>query len=502
MQGDRQLLAAGGSEDTADQDYSFLNFGGGYFGTNLFLLEGGYDVAQGWGGILYVPAPEDTEQVKVTSYSFSAEYGFSTGNAISITTKAGTARLPSPCRRIHAQPGLGRQPLLQQSARPCPRPDDHRNQFGIAGGGPLYIPGIYKQRDKTFFFANYEGLRLNGARTYSANVPTTAELGGELLVGADYHSGLGTRMRCAGPSTRGRSTTLIPPDRSRLPALRPITPSDKPFTSAIPIRETKYPQPASGQSTLWRINLPRETTGRRQRIRAAGYNFNTTASAPTTSNEWGIRIDQNINANNRIYGQFSNKHEGKVQTSAFYGNDIAGPYKYDPNNRMFGVLGYSHVFTPTFVLTSDLFFIRNPGGNSVQGYPFKPSSLGLPAQLDSWTPQFPQVQFGNTFGGSPYAPLGATQNSGEAGFPQNNGSLTVDVNKSFQSTFHLGRVFGRLANRRRRQTDPDSIQFLSCHDGRSRPTRTRRSSTNGDAFASFMAGAGNSGNRLGRLHWI
>jgi hypothetical protein len=57
VQGDRQLLAGGGSEDTADQDYSFLNFGGGYFGTNLFLLEGGYDVAQGWGGILYVPAP-------------------------------------------------------------------------------------------------------------------------------------------------------------------------------------------------------------------------------------------------------------------------------------------------------------------------------------------------------------------------------------------------------------------------------------------------------------
>src|SRR5208282_2359693 len=83
-QGDRQLLAAGGSEDTADQDYSFLNFGGGYFGTNLFLLEGGYDVAQGWGGILYVPAPEDTDQVKVTSYSFSAQYGFSTGNAISL----------------------------------------------------------------------------------------------------------------------------------------------------------------------------------------------------------------------------------------------------------------------------------------------------------------------------------------------------------------------------------------------------------------------------------
>ena len=89
VQGDRQLLAAGGSEDTADQDYSFLNFGGGYFGTNLFLLEGGYDTSQDWGGILYVPPPEDTDQVIVTSHSFSAEYGFSTGNVINLTTKAG-----------------------------------------------------------------------------------------------------------------------------------------------------------------------------------------------------------------------------------------------------------------------------------------------------------------------------------------------------------------------------------------------------------------------------
>ena len=57
VQGDRQLLAAGGSEDTADQDYSFLNFGGGYFGTNLFLLEGGYDTCPRLGRNLVCARP-------------------------------------------------------------------------------------------------------------------------------------------------------------------------------------------------------------------------------------------------------------------------------------------------------------------------------------------------------------------------------------------------------------------------------------------------------------
>ena len=192
-----------------------------------------------------------------------------------------------------------------------------------------------------------------------------------------------------------------------------------------------------------------------------GYNFNTTASAPTSSNEWGIRIDQNINANNRIYGQFSNKHEAKVQTAAFYGNDVAGPYVFDPNNRMFGVLGYSHVFTPTLVLTTDLFFTRFAAGNIVQGYPvqtFLARAAGPSRFVDA---AVSADSVWKHLCRDSYAPLGATQNSGEADFPENNGSLTMDLNKSSQNPLHLGRVSGRLANHRRRQTDPDSIQLLS-----------------------------------------
>jgi hypothetical protein len=501
VQGDRQLLAAGGSEDTADQDYSFLNFGGGYFGTNLFLLEGGYDVAQGWGGILYVPAPEDTAEVKETSYSFSAEYGFSTGNAISITTKAGTHDYHFLADEYMRNQDLDSN-LYFQKLHGQPRPDDHRNQFGIAGGGPLYIPGIYKQRDKTFFFANYEGLRLNGALSYSANVPTTAELGlsGN---GADFSSELTTNLA---KDSGGFTTDALCRPVYAGAIYNPYTSRSVTATCAtahntvgqtVSIRDP-YPGnkiPTTGVGAIDAL-ANKFATGKywpAPQNGGAGFNFYSSVSAPTTSNEWGIRIDHNISANDRIYGQFSNKHEGKVQTGAFYGNDIAGPYNYDPNNRMFGVLGYSHVFTPTFVLTSSLFFIRNPGGNRVQGFPFKPSTLGLPAQLDGWTPQFPQVQFGNTFGGSPDAPLGATQNSGEADFPQNNGSLSIDVNKAFKAhSFSLGYLGvwqtddgGRLV--------PTVFNFSVAMTAGPDPLNPAVN-TNGDPFASFMAGAGNSGN--------
>jgi hypothetical protein len=488
VQGDRQLLAAGGSEDTADQDYSFLNFGGGYFGTNLFLLEGGYDTSQDWGGILYVPAPEDTDQVKVTSYSFSAEYGFSTGNVISITTKSGTHDYHFVADEYIRNQNLDAN-LYFNNLAGTPRPDDHRNQFGFAGGGPLYIPGIYKQRDKTFFFFNYEGLRLNGGLSYSAEVPTTAQLGG------DFSSELTTTP--LGTDCLGR--TVYQGQIYNPYSIHACPAGSTGFGSSSGFVRDPYPGnkiPTTGVGAIDAL-ANKFATGNywpAPKNPGGGYNFNTTVSAPTTSNEWGIRIDHNINANNRIYGQFSNKHEGKVQTGAFYGNNIAGPYVFDPNNRMFGVLGYSHVFSPTFVLSSTLFFIRNPGGNVVQGFPFKPSSLGLPGILDSWTPQFPQVQFGNTFSGSGfYAPLGATQNSGQATFPKTNESLTVDVNKSLKTQSISVGYMGVRQNDDGGRLTPTVFNFSNQMTAGPDPSHLAGESA-GDALASFMAGAGNPGN--------
>jgi carboxypeptidase family protein len=489
-QGYRQLLAGGGSEDTADQDYSFLNFGGGYFGTNLFLLEGGYDVAQGWGGIQYVPAPEDTEQVKVTSYEFSAEYGFSTGNAINITTKAGTSTFHFLADEYLRNQDLDANLYFNKLAG-LPRVDDHRNQFGFAGGGPLYIPGIYKQREKTFFFANYEGLRLNGGLTYGANVPTSDELGGNFSSELTTTQ-IGTDALCR-PIYQG---AIYNPYTSRTVTATCAT-ANNTVGESVSIRDPYSGNmiPTTGVGSIDAL-ANKIATGNYWPAPAnpgGGYNFNAGSSAPTSSNEWGIRIDQNINSNNKIYGQFSNKHEGKVQTGAFYGNDVAGPYVFDPNNRMFGVLGYSHVFTPTLVLSTNLFFVRFAAGNVVEGYPFKPSSLGLPGVLDQWSPQFPQISFGNTFSGQgSYAPLGATQGSGEATYPENNASLNADLNKSFKahsiSIGYLG-IWQTTDGGRLTATILNFGKAMTAGPDPSNPIP----STNGDALASFLSGAGNSG---------
>ena len=45
-------------------------------------------------------------------------------------------------------------------------------------GGPVYIPKLYKGRDRTFFHFSYEGWRYRRAQKQLYNVPTNEELAG------------------------------------------------------------------------------------------------------------------------------------------------------------------------------------------------------------------------------------------------------------------------------------------------------------------------------------
>ena len=117
----------------------------------------------------------------------------------------------------------------------------------------------------------------------------------------------------------------------------------------------------------------------------------------------------------------------------------------------------------------------------------------MPALLDSWTPQFPQVEFGNTFSGSGfYAPLGATQNSGEANFPKTNESLGVDVNKTLKTQSISVGYMGVRQNDDGGRLTPTVFNFSNQMTAGPDPSNLSGESP-GDALASFMSGAGNPG---------
>ena len=153
-----QTLDAGGEQGTADQDVSFFNFGGGFFGTTAFLLDGNWDASAGWGGVIYVPSPDNVQEFKVQQNSFTSQYGWSTGNVITVVTKSGGSSLHGDAYDYLRNGKLDANSFFND-LHGQPKQGSHRNQFGVSLGGPVYLPGIYKQRNKTFFFFNYEGHR-------------------------------------------------------------------------------------------------------------------------------------------------------------------------------------------------------------------------------------------------------------------------------------------------------------------------------------------------------
>jgi hypothetical protein len=469
----QQVLSNGGQEDTADQDISFLSFGGGYFGTTAFLLDGGYNVSGGWGGVIYVPSVDDIQEFKVLNNSFSSEYGWSTGNVVNMITKSGTSDFHFVLDEYLRNQKMDANTYFHNLDGIAKTPD-HRNQFGAAGGGPLYIPGIYRQRNKTFFFANYEGLRLNNSGTFGANVPTTDEEGGDFSAELTATS-LGTD--CLGrtiysgaiynPYTTRQPGGACGTQYVRDPYPGNIIPSSG--TGAIDSRAKIF---ATGN--YW--PAPKNAGG--------GYNFNVAASQATTSNEYGIRVDHNFNANNRIYGRWSQKFESKAGLADYYGaSDVAGPGDVNPNNRYSIAIGGSHIFSPSFVMNGNVGFSRWVEGNNVQSAGFKSSTLGLPGLIDQYSPQFPEVNIGEN-----YAALGPQNGFGKMASPTNVGTASIDFNKTHGAhslSFGYMGVVSQMYGGRIEPTYFNFAQGMTQGPNPNTPT-----SGTGDAFASFMAGAG------------
>lgn len=95
----------------------------------------------------------------VTSNS-SAEYGRTSGGVINAITRSGTNEIHGDAYWFLRDEDFDARNFFDGKIPPF-----HRNQFGASAGGPI-------QKDKTFFFADYEGFRQALGATSVDNVPS------------------------------------------------------------------------------------------------------------------------------------------------------------------------------------------------------------------------------------------------------------------------------------------------------------------------------------------
>ena len=145
---EQQIVGTPGLAQTADQDISFLNFGGTFFGTAEYLIDGTWDTRVDWGGVIYVPSVDDVQEMKIMTNAFTAQYGWSSGNVVNIVTKSGTNGFHGDAWEFYANNGMDARYYFNNGAQPS----FNRNQFGGTIGGPI-------KKNKLYFFTYYEGER-------------------------------------------------------------------------------------------------------------------------------------------------------------------------------------------------------------------------------------------------------------------------------------------------------------------------------------------------------
>ena len=142
---------------------------------NNFLLDGVDNNDTSVPGIpdgLLTANPDSTEEFRVITNNFNAEYGRNTGAIIDVVTKSGSNAFHGEGYEFGRWNSFGGardwfNPRVSSDGSINPMDPYVRNQFGYSFGGPII-------KNKTFFFVNEEFDRFRTTLTNSATVPTAA----------------------------------------------------------------------------------------------------------------------------------------------------------------------------------------------------------------------------------------------------------------------------------------------------------------------------------------
>ncbi len=110
--------------------------------------------------------PDSTQEFRVITNNFSAEYGRNNGAIIDVITKSGTNDIHGDAYWFGRYDVTGARDFFNHQPD-TPKNPYERNIFGASAGGPI-------RKDKTFWFANYEGDRFITTLTNVSSVPNAA----------------------------------------------------------------------------------------------------------------------------------------------------------------------------------------------------------------------------------------------------------------------------------------------------------------------------------------
>jgi hypothetical protein len=242
-------------------------------------------------------------------------------------------------------------------ANTAARPPYERNEYGGNLSGPILIPHLYDGRNRSFFFAAFEGFRLTQSYALSSQQPTVLMRQGNF-----------SEFLAGGPCAPSATTSTIIKD--------PAT--GLPFPGNI-ITPTEPINPVDQQ--LLNILYPLPTTS------GCGTNTFQEVQELSHSTRFSLRLDHKINDTNQIRFTWLRAFYGPNATQG--SDSLQGGNSQDGEHNDNFIVGYTHTFSPTLVLDTFGSYFHLPIYRTPQNVGINFSSIipGLGPELIEGAPQ-------------------------------------------------------------------------------------------------------------------
>ncbi len=281
---------------------------------NNFILDGVDNTDETTAQPNHRPSIDAIREFRVLTGTYNAEYGRFAGGQVIVTTRSGTNEFHGSAFEFHRNDELDARNFFSPA-----KPEFKRNQFGGVFGGPIV-------KNKTFFFASYEGLRAGKQVAAEGIVPSLKMRSGdfsELLTNfTDF--GRSSAVRLSNPVTRQ------PYPDNQIPA------SD--FSTIGKTLLDLYPKPNFG------IN----------RVRSS-------FSAPANIDGFSVRVDHNFTERTTLSGSyfFDDRAEFFPIANPLCGSRVIPGYGCDELQRtQVASISLTHVFNPRLINESRLGYNR------------------------------------------------------------------------------------------------------------------------------------------------
>src|SRR5579859_2541787 len=154
--------------------------------------------------LLSFPSIDAISEFRVVRGAYDAESGRSAGAQVNVITRSGTSDLHGGVYEFFRNNYLNANSFFNKAGSTLvQRPVLRYNDFGGTIGGPVWIPKIYEQRNKTFFFVSEEARRIVTATNPTATVPLPGMTSGQFQhpVCTQWNYVNGTASTCAAYGT-------------------------------------------------------------------------------------------------------------------------------------------------------------------------------------------------------------------------------------------------------------------------------------------------------------